>query len=219
MKDVVLLGALESIHKTLENMNSAPSTFMLICISSLSGLIGVLLGFLIQSYREEKEEKSKANTKTKLLEYELNRLRENAAIAIKTCSYLLNNHLNIDRKKILVPNPSLRMFYERHFVDIAHFFSDDKRDSTTVAYEQILELDNSISYIEDSTSSNLDMRLYNYEYIMSLATMAYKHAENALSDSPTPYKSVCQDHVKLANNLGCRCPHLEIRKNRKIIMR
>lgn len=218
MKDVVLLGALESIHKTLENMNSAPSTFMLICISSVSGLIGVLVGFLIQSYREGIKEESKINTKKKLLEYELNRLMENSIIAIKTCSYLLNNHTRIDRRKILVPNPSLRMFYESYFIDVAPYFSDEKRDSTTVAYEQILELDNNISYIEDSTSSNLDMRLYNYEYIMSLATMAYKHAENALSESPIRYKLVCQDHVKLAAKLGCKCSHLETRKNRKITM-
>lgn len=208
MDNKSLLTSIDLLRELIEKFNASPSISSLVLISCLSGLFGVILGFFFQQWIVSRDKKNKNKREEKLLDYELLRLQDNAVIAIKTSSYLLDNFHKIDRSRILIPNNSLRVFYEKFFTDLADHLSIEKMESITVAYEMIAEMDKIIHYLEDTTNSNQDKMLYNYEYVMSLASCAYRQAENALSSSPSHWKKVSTDHRILASHLGCECKRL-----------
>lgn len=208
MDDLALLATISSLHQLIEKFLASPPMSSLLWISSISGIVGVAIGFILQEAKNFFVKRSTSNKEKHLIEFELRQIMENCITAIKTGVYLINNHENISRSKVTVPNPSSNFFYKSFIANVASVMKEDKLLSIASAYEYISELDKDITHLDDITSTDMKKRLYNYEWVISMATRAYNHAENALSEKPAKYDAVSFDHAELPKKLGFECDYL-----------
>lgn len=214
MDDVTLLAILHSLHKITDNINSAPSINSTAIISSISGLSGVILGLSFQLLRDFFADRKRKNNKIKLVEFEINRLLENAQLAVETSSYLLDSYPSSNPSEYLIPHATLTKCFDAYFLDIALDMDENKRESMIISYEKMKTYDEDIASIEDGSITEKNALMYRYEYLMCIATVAYRHAHNALSKTPIAWGDVDVDHEKLAEELGGKCLYLT--HNRKL---
>jgi hypothetical protein len=214
MNDNIILSYtfLAPILKALNAIASTPDIKTLMLISGLSGIIGVIAGFFIQWFSSFITALRTVKKRQKLIDFELKRIMDNAELAIETSSYLLDNFNKINRKKISIPTRSVRMFYEKHFADVAVNMDENRMQSIVNAFDYVKEMDDSIDHL-DVIKGNNEKRIYNYEYTMSLAAKAYKNASNALEKKPLAWDVLSLDHQLLATELGHECTQLKVKKN------
>jgi len=208
MDDVTLLAILHSLHKITDSINSAPSINSTAIISSISGLSGVILGFSFQLLRDFFSNRTKKKKKIKLVEFEINRLLENAQLAVETSSYLLDNFPSSDPSEYLIPHTTLTKCFDAYFLDIALDMDENKRESMIISYEKMKTYDEDVTSIEDGSITETKALMYRYEYLMCIATVAYRHAQNALSKKPIAWGDVDIDHESLAEELSKKCSYL-----------
>lgn len=216
MDDLALLTILDSFHKMTDSINSSPSTTTAYMISAISGIVGVIVGFAIQWYKEVVNSKNKIKEAQKLITFELDNLRRDAVLAIKASSYLLDSYPIRDTSKFHVLNPAQRKFYDDFFSQVALGLDENRRQSIIIAYSHMFEYNSDIHFLDKLAGRKDDEILYHYEYMMWLATATYLHAKNGLSSSPVEYSQVKIDHAKAAIDLNCKCIYLET--NRQITM-
>lgn len=208
MDDLALLAAMDSLHQLIEKFAASPPLSSLFWISSISGIVGVIIGFSLQEIKNLIIKYYNSKKEMHLIEFELKQIMSNCETAIETGVYLINNLTNIDRAMVSVPTPSSRIFYAGFIANCAALMTEDKLLSIASAYEYIAELDKDISFIEDITSSDIKRRLYNYEYVISMATRAYNYAANGLEKIAGDYELVSIDHAELSKKIGFNCDYL-----------
>ncbi|GEM_PF-5325721 len=208
MEDIALLATLVSMHKLIETLSNSPSTTTLVIISSISGILGVVIGFLIQEIKNHLGNKEEIKKSIELINFELNRIIENATLVIEVSSYMLDNNIKIDRNEITIPTPCMRVFYDKFIPNIAVKLERNRLEAMVNAYDYALEMDSCTSHLDVITSADNNKRLYNYEYVMHLAVCAYQHANNALAEVPIKWDEVEISHEIVSSKLGHKCNYL-----------
>ncbi|AMG98155.1 hypothetical protein AL485_02660 [Serratia liquefaciens] len=208
MEEIALLATLDSMHKLIESLNTSPSTLTLVIISSVSGILGVVIGLLLQALKDHFTKDKEIKKAKSLIDYELNRIMENASLAIQTSAYMLDNNKNIDKKKISIPTACTRTFYNKFLPEVAIYLEKNKLESIVNAFDYACEMDENTCSLDIINSIDDNKRLYNYEYVMNLAVRAYKNAENALAVKSVSWDNVELSHQKVSADLGFTCNYL-----------
>jgi len=195
MSDLSSLEILASINKLASEIKSInpPVENPIWKQPWIGAIFGVAVGFSLTFFKEIISNKSLKRNKKKCIDYEVQDIRNNAALGIKFCVDFYNEFDKLSNKRIQLrlPTDSLTLCFEKHYADVVIDFPHEKRTALVKTYKHLGHYsdvrDRYVKNTAEKALSNIDKKSYVDVLILAFAHIYHSSKQYEYKNHPDDF--------------------------------